>query len=49
MFTGMPVLWRAGKGTIAMAHADVPAGHANTSVAATEIYALSEAAHVSLV
>ena len=43
MFNGMPVLWRAGKGTIAMAHGDVPAGHADTSVAAYEIYALSEA------
>ena len=42
MYNGMPVLWRAGKGTVAMAHLKAPAGHADTSVAAQEIYALSE-------
>ena len=40
---GMPVLWRSGKATFATAISTVTPGHADTSVAASEIYAASEA------
>ena len=44
----MPILWRSGHGTVATAHAKVKPGHADISVAASEIYALSETANRAL-
>ena len=44
-YNGMPILWRSGHGTVAMSHAKMAPGHADISVAASEIYALSETAN----
>ncbi|PHR03464.1 MAG: hypothetical protein COB29_13190 [Sulfitobacter sp.] len=40
---GMPVMYRSGRATTAMAHEELFPGHPNLSVAAAEIFALAEA------